>query len=117
MNTNVEMRAAAGGSQINGSAIDPRDLRRALAGFPTGVTVVTARAPDGRLAGVTVNSFCSVSLAPLIDGTVATFECRRAEQHAGGDHLILIGEVERYHYTERHPLLFHGGDYGIPAPR
>jgi flavin reductase (DIM6/NTAB) family NADH-FMN oxidoreductase RutF len=48
---------------------------------------------------------------------VATFECRRAEQHAGGDHLILIGEVERYHYTERHPLLFHGGDYGIPAPR
>ena len=42
---------------MNGSAIDPRDLRRALAGFPTGVTVVTARAPDGRLAGVTVNSF------------------------------------------------------------
>jgi flavin reductase (DIM6/NTAB) family NADH-FMN oxidoreductase RutF len=158
-------------------AIDPRDLRRALAGFPTGVTVITARSAGGQLAGVTVNSFCSVSLepplllwclsknapsrsvftgathfaihvlaadqmhlskrfsspatdkfanlefdeglgrAPVIGGTVATFECRVAQQHEGGDHLILVGEVERYCYTDRHPLLFHAGDYGVPAPQ
>src|SRR5688572_9594574 len=46
------------------SAINTRDLRRALGGFVTGITVVTSRAPDGRIAGVTVNSFCSVSLDP-----------------------------------------------------
>lgn len=40
------------------------DLRRALGAFATGVTIVTARAADGRLAGVTANSFCSVSLDP-----------------------------------------------------
>jgi flavin reductase (DIM6/NTAB) family NADH-FMN oxidoreductase RutF len=40
------------------------DYRRALGQFATGVTVVTTRGPDGVLAGLTVNSFNSVSLAP-----------------------------------------------------
>ena len=53
--------------------------------------------------------------APILGGAVATFECRLAQQHDGGDHLILIGEVERYNYSDRHPLLFHAGDYDIPA--
>jgi flavin reductase (DIM6/NTAB) family NADH-FMN oxidoreductase RutF len=43
---------------------DAGDLRRAMGGFATGVTVVTARAPSGERAGITVNSFCSVSLDP-----------------------------------------------------
>lgn len=41
-----------------------REFRRALGRFATGVTVVTARGPDGALAGLTVNSFNSVSLSP-----------------------------------------------------
>jgi flavin reductase (DIM6/NTAB) family NADH-FMN oxidoreductase RutF len=32
--------------------------------FATGVTIVTARAPDGELVGLTANSFNSVSLSP-----------------------------------------------------
>jgi flavin reductase (DIM6/NTAB) family NADH-FMN oxidoreductase RutF len=43
---------------------DALDLRRAMGGFATGVTVVTSRAPWGQNAGITVNSFCSVSLDP-----------------------------------------------------
>ncbi len=43
---------------------DPRDLRAALGRFATGVTVVTTRTPEGRLEGLTVNSFSSVSLDP-----------------------------------------------------
>lgn len=43
---------------------DRRDFRRALGQFATGVTVVTARASDGRRVGMTVNSFSSVSLDP-----------------------------------------------------
>ena len=46
------------------SAWNSRDLRNALGGFATGVTVVTSRGDDGSAAGVTVNSFCSVSLDP-----------------------------------------------------
>ena len=40
------------------------DYRHALAQFATGVTIVTTRAADGTPAGLTVNSFNSVSLEP-----------------------------------------------------
>ena len=40
------------------------EFRKALGVFPTGVAVVTARAPDGLLQGMTVSSFNSVSLEP-----------------------------------------------------
>ena len=39
-------------------------FRRVLGRFTTGVTAVTATAPDGRPIGLTVNSFTSVSLNP-----------------------------------------------------
>lgn len=39
-------------------------FRRALGAFTTGVTIVTARGSSGELAGVTANSFSSVSLDP-----------------------------------------------------
>jgi flavin reductase (DIM6/NTAB) family NADH-FMN oxidoreductase RutF len=42
------------------------ELRKGFARFATGITVVTARMPDGPLVGVTVNSFTSVSLDPLL---------------------------------------------------
>lgn len=41
-----------------------RALRDALGQYPTGVTVVTTRAADGRPVGLTVNSFASLSLDP-----------------------------------------------------
>jgi len=46
------------------SGHDPRTLRDALGCFATGVTVVTCLKPDGTPAGLTVNSFTSVSLSP-----------------------------------------------------
>lgn len=45
---------------------DLRDLRNAYGCFGTGVTVVTSRHTQGRMVGVTVNSFSSVSLEPPI---------------------------------------------------
>lgn len=48
-----------------GAEVDPRDFRAAVGEFATGVTVVTAT--DGAApAGMTVNSFTSVSLEPLL---------------------------------------------------
>lgn len=49
---------------MSASAIDRRELRRTLACFPTGVTVVTTVAPSGEYVGLTVNSFNSLSLDP-----------------------------------------------------
>jgi flavin reductase (DIM6/NTAB) family NADH-FMN oxidoreductase RutF len=46
------------------SGHDPRTLRDALGCFATGVTVVTCLDDDGQPAGLTVNSFTSVSLEP-----------------------------------------------------
>lgn len=48
---------------LTAPAIEPDELRRALGQFPTGVTVITA-AHEGRLVGMTANSFSSVSLDP-----------------------------------------------------
>jgi flavin reductase (DIM6/NTAB) family NADH-FMN oxidoreductase RutF len=45
-------------------AFDSTTFRRTLGMFATGITVVTARAADGSLVGLTVNSFNSVSLDP-----------------------------------------------------
>ena len=46
------------------SGHDPRTLRDALGCFATGVTVVTCLNDEGQPAGITVNSFTSVSLDP-----------------------------------------------------
>ena len=46
------------------ATFDTREFRRALGTFPTGVAVVTARAPSGAVVGLTINSFSSLSLEP-----------------------------------------------------
>ncbi|CAN5345751.1 flavin reductase family protein [soil metagenome] len=145
--------------------------------FATGVTIVTARTPDGILVGLTANSFNSVSLnpplvlwslsqaassmavlsagshyainilaadqkelaerfasrredrwtdvpftegvcgAPLLDGAAATFECFNRSRYEEGDHVIFVGEVERFsHRAGAAPLLFHGGKFYTEHP-
>lgn len=54
-------------------------FKEAMANYPTGVTIVTATDSDGNPIGLTVNSFASVSLDPLlvlwsIDKRVSTYE-------------------------------------------
>ena len=46
------------------SPFDPKEFRRALGMFATGVTIVTTTAADGTPIGITANSFNSVSLDP-----------------------------------------------------
>ena len=50
---------------------------------------------------------------PLLTGVTAHFVCRKVRQHDGGDHVILIGEVEQYKYNDGEPLVFHSGRYRI----
>ena len=49
---------------------------------------------------------------PLINGAVASFECKHRSHHDEGDHLIFVGEVT--HCQRRLgavPLVFHGGRF------
>lgn len=48
------------------SPLDTDRFRRLMGQFVTGVCVISASEPDGALAGITVNSFVSVSLEPLL---------------------------------------------------
>jgi flavin reductase (DIM6/NTAB) family NADH-FMN oxidoreductase RutF len=45
-------------------AIANDEFRAALSRFPSGVTVVTTKDADGKLHGLTVSAFCSVSMNP-----------------------------------------------------
>lgn len=45
-------------------SFNTRDFRNALGNFATGIAIMTTRGSDGRLVGITVNSFSSVSLDP-----------------------------------------------------
>ena len=152
--------------------IDPGTFRAVLGKFVTGVTVVTTRAPDGAIAGVTVSSFNTLSLdpplvlwslalrapslqifrasarfavnilaqdqraianqfarpstdkfkgialleglegVPLIAGAAAYVECVAAQRYPGGDHELMIGQVERASATERTPLVYAQGNFG-----
>ena len=48
------------------TAFDPKDFRRALSQFPTGVTVITTLDAEGKPVGVTASSFNSVSMDPVL---------------------------------------------------
>lgn len=151
--------------------IDSRGLRHAFGAFATGVTVTTARGPDGAPAGFTANSFASVSLepplllvclarsaashrlfreagsfavnvlaaeqrglsttfatrgaekfrgvawreeatgAPVLEGSVAWFDCRAERVEEAGDHDILIGRVVAFGEREATPLGYWRGAY------
>jgi flavin reductase (DIM6/NTAB) family NADH-FMN oxidoreductase RutF len=53
-------------------AFDSQEFRRALGRFATGITIITARAPEGTPIGLTCNSFGSLSLdPPLVQWSIA----------------------------------------------
>ena len=59
-------RAAEAGHAMPASTIEMSAFRRAMGSFPTGVTVVTVAFDDSKMHGITVNSFSSVSLDPML---------------------------------------------------
>ena len=55
--------------------------------------------------------------APLLPDCAAWFECRTVSRERRGDHLLFIGEVERFAATTRKPLLFLHGHYAAAGKR
>lgn len=50
-------------------------------------------------------------VAPVLVGNAATISCRPWRSYDGGDHLIVIGEVEHLQATDADPLVFHAGAF------
>ena len=152
--------------------LTPKQFRKAMGCFATGVTNVTTQDDQDQPYGLTVNSFTSVSLdpilvlvcldnslsgleifkksnkfavnvlaedqqdlsnhfaqsgtdrshapytsgtigVPILKGVLATIECTVVRWYWGGDHTIMIGEVQQVNSTQhkKTPLLFLQGRY------
>jgi flavin reductase (DIM6/NTAB) family NADH-FMN oxidoreductase RutF len=68
---------------------------------------------DDKFAGVACHSDACV---PILEGTTAYFVCRLVKQYDGGDHVILLGEVEEYKHQHGDVLVFHSGKYRVARP-
>lgn len=74
----------------------------------------------GRFASSVENRFEGVDWyfgkngMPLLEGSVAWFECTSATKHEGGDHVIFIGEVVDTAHAPGTPLLYASGNYSVP---
>lgn len=152
-------------------SMDPDTFRAVLGRFASGVTVVTARIGEGDY-GMTVSSFCSLSLEPplvlacidrvaemhdllqpdlrivvnilsakqealsrrfseehssrrfdgvgftrdphgnvILDDVLAWLECRVDRRLDGGDHVMIVAEVEHATARDVRPLLYYRGGY------
>ncbi|WP_031025931.1 MULTISPECIES: flavin reductase family protein [unclassified Streptomyces] len=83
------------GTVVANAALDPRELRRTMGHFATGVTVVTCRR-GARLHGATVNSFTSVSLDPPLALVALDRRTRAAALLDDGPFVVnLLGEHQQ----------------------
>lgn len=73
--------------------INKDEFRHALGRFASGVTVVTTRDASGRLHGITVSAFCSVSLEPPL--IMVCIEKKAGSHHAFSDGKAFIVNILR----------------------
>lgn len=54
---------------------------------------------------------------PLLNDCSARFVCKTHERYAGGDHVIIVGEVIEFDSKPVGPLVFHSGNYALALKR
>jgi flavin reductase (DIM6/NTAB) family NADH-FMN oxidoreductase RutF len=89
-----------------------------------GVSVLAVGQADvsNRFASKAEDKFAGVGChrgelgVPLIDGAIATLECRLTDRLEGGDHSIFVGEVAHAETHSGEPLVYFQGSYrGVGA--
>jgi 3-hydroxy-9,10-secoandrosta-1,3,5(10)-triene-9,17-dione monooxygenase reductase component len=92
---------------------------RAAGHFAVHILSADQDALSAQFASKTGDKFAGVEFhrgrddIPLLRACAARFECRTAFQYEGGDHVIFVGEVLEFTHSEKPPLVFHGGRYGM----
>ncbi|MEU9475151.1 flavin reductase family protein [Streptomyces sp. NPDC048191] len=74
---------------VMAAEVTPEEFRDAMARFPSGVVVVTARCEDGTPRGFTASSFCSVSLEPPLVLVCLADAADSAAVFASCDHFVV----------------------------
>ncbi len=96
---------------------------RAATHFAVHILAADQDALSSRFAGKGTDKFVGLEFGrgregtPLLPAYAARFECRTAFQYEGGDHVIFVGEVHNFTHSDRPPLIFHGGRYGLVMPK
>ncbi len=88
--------------QAQPPSFSAQEFRAALGMFATGVTIVTARSADGRVIGLTANSFNSVSLSPpLVLWSLSRAAASMAVFSAGSHYAINVLAADQKALAER----------------
>ena len=98
-------------------------FREVMGNFATGITVVTTRGKDGQVYGLTVNSFTSVSLDPLLvlvcfDNRLSSLQHFKDSKHFGIS-ILAAGQEDLSRLfarkdSERPASLYFEGSQGQP---
>src|SRR5689334_25426551 len=64
---------------------------------------------DDRFSGIGYTE--GVTGSPVLSDVLAAIECRIVHTYTGGDHTIVVGEVERTIYNDGKPLAYFRGGY------
>jgi flavin reductase (DIM6/NTAB) family NADH-FMN oxidoreductase RutF len=96
------MSSSSPGSRAQPPSFTPTEFRAALGMFATGVTIVTARASNGKLVGLTANSFNSVSLnPPLVLWSLARAAGSMAAFSTGSHYAINVLAADQQELAQR----------------
>jgi flavin reductase (DIM6/NTAB) family NADH-FMN oxidoreductase RutF len=88
--------------QAQPPSFSDQEFRAALGMFATGVTIVTARAADGQVIGLTANSFNSVSLSPpLVLWSLSRAAASMAVFSAGSHYAINVLAADQQALADR----------------
>jgi len=108
-------------AEVSQAQAQQKAFRNALGAFPTGVTIITTQDPaDGRMTGITVNSFSSVSLdPPLVLWSLARKSPNIDQFAVGRQHAIhVLSHAQKdlaYHFAAPKPDKFAGVDHAVPS--
>lgn len=83
-----------------------------LASDQQGLSDRFARAGSDKFAGIDAGE--GFGGVPLLPSCAAVFQCSTEHRYDGGDHVIMVGRVQRFDTAERPPLLFYRGRYATP---
>ena len=64
---------------------------------------------DDRFIGVSSSE--GLGSLPVLNDCAANIECRAVSSQEVGDHILFLGQIERYNYLEKETLLFCNGAY------
>src|SRR5436190_231480 len=103
--------------------VTPDLFRQVMGHFATGITVVTTKDAFGKPYGLTVNSFTSVSLDPVLilvclDNKLSGLHSFKNSKHFGvsilSEHQEDMSRMFAKKDSERPPTIYYEGKLGIP---